>query len=471
MTLAPGSLQRRLVLGAILFILAALLFAAVAIYLELDRFVRRQIDDRLEAQIATVAAALQVGRDGALSIGHVVDGPPFDRPMSGWYWQVYGGGASLRSQSLGGKDLEQPLEPEAPPRPRPHKRPKLPPDGIAPPEPPMPYPEGAASAEGVGPRGEALIMRVARVTPDGGAPVMLVATAPLEAERRPLADAVSTLAKALAALGLFLAGAVLLQVRLGLRPLGELRDALADVRVGRRERVPEDQPAEIRPLVAEVNALLEHNQANLSRARMHVANLAHSLKTPLATLMLATGDKSRDPDGQLKFVADLMDRRVRHHLRRARAAALSGAPRTRTLVAPRVADLLTAVGRIYAEKSIAFGSTVGDAVVAACDGEDVDEMLGNLLDNACKWCRCRVAVTARREAASVLIEVEDDGAGLSEEEVSTVMQPGRRLDESMPGTGFGLPITRELAELYGGQLRLSRSELGGVRASLTVPAA
>ena len=166
------------------------------------------------------------------------------------------------------------------------------------------------------------------------------------------------------------------------------------MRAGTRERVPADQPAEIAPMVAELNGLLDQNARNLERARGHVANLAHALKTPLATLSMALADPARDPDGALRLQVDDMDRRVRHHLRRARAAALAGSARSRTPLAPRLADLRDALARLYAEKGVALDLAVPDDLSAACEAQDLDEMLGNLVDNACRWCRTRVRVAA-----------------------------------------------------------------------------
>lgn len=288
--------------------------------------------------------------------------------------------------------------------------------------------------------------------------------------RGPLREALTSLALALGILGLCLLAGLAVQVRLGLAPLTRLRADLASVRSGRRERVPADQPAEIAPVVAELNALLDQNAQNLERARGHVANLAHALKTPLATLSMALAEPARDPDGALRRQVDDMDRRVRHHLRRARAAALAGSARGRTALAPRLSDLRAALARIHAEKGAAIDLDVPEALAVSCEGQDLDEMLGNLVDNACRWCRARVRVSATTRDGAVAVVVEDDGPGLDPAAASAVMARGRRLDEGVPGHGFGLPITLELAELYGGGLSLGRSDLGGLRADLVLPA-
>ena len=275
----------------------------------------------------------------------------------------------------------------------------------------------------------------------------------------------------LGVLALALIGGVLLQVRLGLRPLSQLTEDLQRVRTGRAERISGAQPSEVAPLVAELNTLLDQNALNLERARRHVANLAHGLKTPLATLAVIMDERGWYADGRLRPLVMTMDRRIRHHLSRARLAALGGPERARTLLAPRVADHIGAFGKLYADKGLAYEIGIAPDIALACEAQDLDELLGNLLDNASKWARQRVLVAADRVGPMVEMTIEDDGPGLSDQQAVDVMRPGHRLDESAPGYGFGLPITRELAELYGGTVALGRSELGGLRAGVTLPAA
>ncbi|WP_420132220.1 ATP-binding protein, partial [Rhodopseudomonas sp.] len=270
--------------------------------------------------------------------------------------------------------------------------------------------------------------------------------------------------------GVALITAMLLQVRLGLRPLERLRRAIADVRGGVRERVPEDQPGELQPLADELNALLSENAANLERARRHVSNLAHGLKTPLATLSVALRKEAPGAEDVQSLVL-LMDRRIRHHLGRARAAALGGPVRARTLLAPRVADLALVLAKVNADKPIDVVQIIAPTVAVACEQQDVDEMLGNVLENAFVWCRTKVTVRATAEGRSVVLTIEDDGPGLSAEQMANAVRAGHRLDESAPGFGFGLSITRELAELYAGALMLRRSELGGLCVEMRLPAA
>lgn len=435
----------RLLLSASVLIVLALLATGIVMDFALRRFIQGQVDGRLDGQILSVADALRSDRDGVLRLEHGVDGPPFERPLSGWYWQVMAPGPALRSQSLLGRDFSL-ARPPREDRPRP------------------------VAVDGTGPRGEPLRVRVKRVPVADVGIVTVAAAAPLEALAGPLREALAPLIVTLVLLAIGLIGAVLLQVRLGLRPLALLQAELRHVGAGRAERITGDQPSEIAPLVAQLNTLLDQNAANLERARRHVANLAHGLKTPLATLALAFEESASDPTGRLRPLVTTMDRRIRHHLTRARTAALDGGARACTPLAPRIADHLSVFAKLYADKDLDRGIEVDAAAAVACETQDLDEMIGNLLDNACKWARHRIRIAARASGAQIVLSIEDDGPGLPPEHTVEVMRPGRRIDESAPGYGFGLPITRELAELYGGSVRLGPSRLGGLKAELILPA-
>jgi signal transduction histidine kinase len=455
-----ASLSRRLMIGAGVFITAALVVAAVLIAFVLHRFVQGQIDQRLDAQILFLSSMLDADAGGNLHLAGSADGPPFDRRRHGWYWQISGPKNVLRSRSLDGADLAIPdINGEPPPLPPPPPPPRAEDE-------PLPQ-QRPAPADGTGPDGRRLHFRILNVTTPAG-PATIMASSPREAVMGPLWEAMRTLALSLGVLGIALIGAMLIQVRLGLRPLERLRRAVAEVRAGLRDKVPEAQPSEVQPLADELNALLVQNAANLERARKHVSNLAHGLKTPLATLAISLQNQTTGSEDLHDLVA-LMDRRIRHHLGRARSAALGGPLRARTAVAPRADDLALVLGKVNADKEIAFANRIPPGLTVACEPQDIDEMLGNVLENAFVWCRGKVAVSASEEGRGVVLVVEDDGPGLSPEQIALAMQAGRRLDERSPGFGFGLSIASELAELYAGSLTLDRSELGGLRVALRLP--
>jgi signal transduction histidine kinase len=455
--LRDASLGRRLLVGAAVLIAGALVVAAIVIGFILHRFVQGQIDQRLDTEIVFLASMLRADAGEALSLAGSADGPPFDRPGRGWYWQVSGPHNVLGSRSLNGAALDVPQLP-LPPPPPPTNR-----DG-------PPAGERPRPADGPGPDAVPLHFRIKPLSING-TPATIVVSAPRDAVIGPWREAMTTLGLSLAALGLALVLAIVLQIRLGLRPLERLRRDLADVRTGRSERVPAEQPSEIRPLVSELNALLEQNAANLERARRHVANLAHGLKTPLATLAVALSTRSGD-SSELGELVDVMDRRIRHHLGRARAAALSGPVRAQTLVAPRLEALGNVLSKVHASRGIVLTHDVPPDLAIACEQQDFDEIAGNLLENAFKWARHSVDVSTRVvDDRTLTLAIDDDGPGLRPEEIPQVLQPGQRLDESAPGFGFGLSITRELVELYGGRLELARAPQGGLRVSLRLPMA
>lgn len=446
MRLTPSSLAGRLFLVAAVLIVVALIGAGAVTGLFLYRFVQVQVDQRLDAQIGAISSALSVTPDNRLLLDPHVDTPPFDRPSTGWYFEVIDGENRIRSRSLGTSDLHVP---------RPWSLEWL----------TRPSPDA-----GPGPEPKNLRIRTGGAV-IGDHAVAIVAAAPRSAIWRPLLEALSPVLLALALAGMALVLAMLAQVRFGLRPLLALRADVADVRAVRRGSIPAEQPSEIAPLVAELNSLIADNVEGLARARRHVSNLAHGLKTPLANLAVALDERGRDPTGELHDLIAQMDRRIRHHLGRARAAAQSGPARAHTLLASRVADLMAIVPKIHPGKSLDSTVEVGAHIAIACEAQDLDEMLGNLIDNAAKWASSQVRVSAKISDGDVAIFVEDDGAGLSEDLIPEALRPGKRLDEAAPGHGFGLSITRELAELYGGSLALSRSDLGGVKAMLILPAA
>jgi len=279
-----------------------------------------------------------------------------------------------------------------------------------------------------------------------------------------------SVALALVVLLAMLIAGVVLQVRVGLRPLFQLRREVAAVRTGKIERVADDYPAELEPLASELNALVAHNQDVVERQRTHVGNLAHALKTPL-TVMAAEADAR---PGQLAEVvarqSEIMREQVDHHLRRARAAARPQGGGERTAVAPVLEELSLTLERIFRDKGVEVDWRAPDDLFFHGERQDLLELAGNVMENACKWCKARVRVDARVSAPGRLtLTVEDDGPGLAAEDRQEVLRRGARLDETAPGSGLGLSIVDELARAYGGGLDLADSSLGGLKATVTLP--
>ena len=268
-----------------------------------------------------------------------------------------------------------------------------------------------------------------------------------------------------------IAGAV--QFRRAFSPLNELRERLGRVRAGRESRIDGRYPSEVQPLVNDLNALIDHQDQAVRRAVAKAGDLAHGLKTPLAVLT-QEAERARAA-GHEQLAASLgeqvqrMQRQVDYHLAHARAAASGAMPGATSSVRQSAEGLVRTLQRLHAERSIVMEVRVDAAHCVRVQREDLDEMLGNLLDNACKWTRSRVLVSSEVDGEALRIAVEDDGPGVPAAKREAVLQRGVRADESAPGSGFGLAIVRELAELYGGTIHLEPSAPGGLRAVLRLP--
>lgn len=283
-----------------------------------------------------------------------------------------------------------------------------------------------------------------------------------------------TLWASLGALGLGLLAAVWFQVRVGLAPLEDVRRDMAHVRRGKSARLEGDYPLEITPLTDELNALLDHNRAVVERARTHVGNLAHALKTPISVLINESRSESAGLAELVRRQADAMARNIDHYLHRAQAAARAEAIGARCDAPPVLEDIARTLERLYGrQKDLEIRLEAEPGLIFRGERQDLEEMAGNLLENACKYGRGLVLVRAQSLANRLYFEisVEDDGPGLSDAAGVEALKRGKRLDETAPGQGLGLSIVDDLARLYGGELVLGRSSLGGLGARLRLPMA
>lgn len=263
------------------------------------------------------------------------------------------------------------------------------------------------------------------------------------------------------------------QVRVGLSPFAGLRKGLAALRDGTERRLEGEYPLELQPLVNDLNALLDHREEQVRRAMAKAGDLAHGLKTPLAVLwqeadaVAAVGHD--DLAATIRQQVERMRRQVDYHLAHARAAASGAAPGTRCLVKDSADGLARTLRRLHADRGVAIQVAIAPDLAVRAEREDLDEMLGNLLDNACKWAKSQVTLEATESGSEVVMTVDDDGAGIAPSMRETVLQRGVRADETAPGSGFGLAIVRELAEVYGGSITLGSAPAGGLRARLVLP--
>jgi signal transduction histidine kinase len=278
---------------------------------------------------------------------------------------------------------------------------------------------------------------------------------------------------AMAALALGCMALGLVQVERGMAALKRLRNRLALVRDGREARIAGEYPSEVQPLVDEVNALLDQRERAIARARSSAGDLAHGLKTPLAVLsqVVAGAAPELHKTAVVAQQVDRMRRQIDYHLARARAAASGPGPAVRSPVQASVEALCRTLAALHGDRRLTFDVAVDSRHAVRVGREDLDEMLGNLLDNACKWTRTRVAVRSAQTGVMVDVTIDDDGPGIAADLREAVLQRGIRADEAAPGSGLGLAIVRELAEQHQGAVALTESPAGGARARLTLPSA
>lgn len=444
----PASLRLRVALGALLWVGAALAAGGIVLVELFREHVEAQAEAALVQDMEQLLALLAVGPQGAVSVTRTLSDPRFQRPFSGLYWQVGEAEAPVaRSRSLW--DAVLPVPGDA-------------------------VPEGGLHVHHLpGPRGESLLTVERAVTLPGGSGPVRVAVAQDAAE---LSDAVTRFSRDLSVAFLALGGALVLaavgQAVFVLRPVEAVRRRVLAVREGRAERVAGRWPAEVRPLVDDLDRLLDHTAAMVTRARAQAGDLAHGLKTPLAVIageadrLAAEGDT--DGAAALREQVAAMKRQVDANLARARAAAARDVPGIRADVADALAPLARVVERLHGR---AVRLEVADGLAFKGDGQDLQEIAGVLVDNAGKWAAQTVSVTAFRDGAEVVLVVDDDGPGLPPERREAVFARGARLDESVPGSGLGLSIARDVAGLYGGSVSLEDAPGGGCRAVARLPAA
>jgi len=437
-----NSLTVRLTLAASALIGLGLAAAGLLLVVMFRDHVERRFDSGLEDQLEELVAASEIDGAGILALTWTPVDPRFNRPGSGWYWQVsLQGEVVRRSLSLTGMVLSRAGD------------------------------QSREIASVPGPAGRPLRILRRSITLPGVAGAFDFAVAgPVDNIDADVWRFSAITASTLAVLGLFLVVAVYVQVRFGLGPLIRLRRALSDIRTGRSERMPSAFPDEVEPVVEELNALLDQNRTLLQRARTQAGNLAHALKHPL-TIM--THETNRLTGEQAQLMAEqlaAMRNAINRHLSQARVAGLSEAIGMRTPVAESVDGLRLSMERLHAGRGLCVETRLPDALLFAGNAEDLEEMLGNLMDNACKWAKNRVLVQGRNLDGRLILTVEDDGPGIAVNAREMVLRRGRRLDESVAGAGLGLDIVRDIAELYRGTLRLEASASGGLKAELDLPA-
>ncbi len=435
----PSSLRTRLLISTGVWVLLALVATGATLSLAFRRSALTGFDERLHSLQIAVIAALDVPPNGPANVTRTIPEPRFERAYSGWYWQVTDGEHYLRSRSLWDHVL---------------------------------FIDGSTSGASIlGPRREELRVVDREIQfPSRPDPIRVTVAAPRSELRREIAAFDRLLIFALAILGAGLTVAVAVQVGYGLRPLRQMTDELLDVRSGRVQRLGHGYPREIAPLVEAMNDVLDHDQRLIERARAHVGDLAHSLKTPLSIL---TAETTRASFNQPVVGEQLaaMSRLVDHHLTRAAAAGSHLVPGSRTDVRDVVDQLRSAMLLLHAERDLTLDFQIAHDLHFAGERQDLEEILGNLIDNACKWATKTVVVRGSFDDERIKLEVEDDGPGLDPRITEQALGRGNRLDGATSGSGLGLSIAADLTDLYNGSLILDRAPSGGLRVKLDLPAA
>jgi len=436
-----ASLSVRLVAGALVWLTLMLAVGGGVLAAAFRHTVEQEFGNRVDAVLRALIAVTEIADDGTVKLVRPVGDPRFDQVYSGWYWQVTEPtGKHIRSRSMwdflivptaGGTELQ--------------------------------------TRRLDGPVGERLLVAERDLQFAGArGPVHLLVAADLQEVANGARRFDLLLAVALGLLGLGLAVAILIQVRFGLRPLRAMAADLDAVRLGDRARLSGGYPREVAPLAEAMNAVLDQDETLIERARTHVGNLAHGLKTPLAVIaaeMDGTPDK-RVVGGQVQA----MRRLIEHHL--GRAVAVAGAGRVQGVkvsIDDVVREVAAVLARICSERGVRIETEMSHAAVFRGHREDLAEIVGNLMENACKWAGSRVLIRAEDRGEGLILSFEDDGPGMSADQAREAARRGTRLDEQAPGWGLGLSIVADIVEVNGGRMELARSALGGLAVTITLP--
>jgi signal transduction histidine kinase len=456
----PNSLAFRLTASAA--IISIVLFVAAGVLLA-DLFksaVERNFDERLHAVLDGLLANVDIAGDGeGLAMQNALADTRFALPLSGWYWQVTPLGEDAGGRLVSASLLDQHLIPDS------SQLENRDNDGVA-----RFY---LKDAKGTQLRG----IEQRYSFPGSDRQYSIVVAGNFDELKGEIWAYTNALVLVLAFLGLGFLGSVIVQVRYGLRPMKALRAELNAIREGRKDKLVGDYPEEIEPVARELNLMIQANAEIVDRARTQVGNLAHALKTPLSVLT-NEADNDRGPLARkIKEQAHVMRDQVSLYLDRARRAARAQTLGSATGVKSVVDAIVRTLDRIHHDKGIKVSVDVPEPLKFRGEQQDLEEMVGNLLDNAFKWATRRIAVRAAalRDPGSdgriwLEIAVEDDGPGLPAGRRAEALKRGRRIDETKPGSGLGLSIVAETASMYGGKILLDSAGLGGLRTVLTLPA-
>ncbi len=447
------SLKRRLLLstliGSVILTLATGLFLSIVFSMAIEK----QFDQRLENTLAQLVAATRV--DEKISLNLDTKLPEYSTLYSGWYWQIVENGQTIfKSNSLQKSSLYKSFK--------------------------MPVDVGnndVFRGDLQGPIQQSIRIYAQYISfPELEGRLLYIVSGNSQKLIEQKQSFYWMIVMGLSFLVMGLTLATFFQLRFVLKPLVSLKNYLAKIRVGEGKAIEGDLPQELMPVVNEINSLIDANEKVITRARTHVGNLAHALKTPVSVLLNVT-DKKTDKNSKLiKQQVELMNVQITHHLNRARMVASLDTVATKIHVLPTVNSIVNALLKIHFDKSVNVTLELNEGLCFHGEKQDLEELVGNLIDNAFKWCKTQILITVSAvendfKIMKLYISVEDDGKFMPQEELEKVLKRGHRIDEDITGTGLGLSIVKELAELYNGEFNLKRSKLGGLKTELWLPLA
>ena len=420
----------------------------------------KQFDNRLQTTLTELVGATRIMDDEVtLDLQH--SAPSFSNLFSGWYWQIIDGatGKSLfKSRSLHNSSLFEQFTDE--------NRQHL--DNNQ---------QQVYRTYLTGPVQDNIRVYAQYIIfPERNSPILYVISGNSELLNAEARSFYWMIAAGLSLLVLGLTLGAYFQLRFVLNPLENLKNYLAEIRIGDGKSIEGNLPQEIMPVANEINNLIDANRQVIERARTHVGNLAHALKTPISVLLNAS-DKKTDANSKLVFEqVKLMNMQITHHLNRARIIASVDTVATKILVSPIVNSIVNALKKINFDKSVNIQVNMDELASFYGEKQDLEELIGNLIDNAFKWCHASVVIDVqaqlnKQQVKQLHIIIEDDGPFMPAKELEKVLQRGHRIDENMAGTGLGLSIVKELTSLYNGEFTLCQSNLGGLKAELWLPLA
>jgi len=439
-----NTLAFRIITLSSAWIIVALAVTAVMLVVFHRDHTAQHYDAHVDMHLEELIGASRFSPNGTFELAFHPSDPRYHDLHSGWYWEVKQFGETLkRSPSLGEDALDMGN---------------------------VQATMGVVIYELEGPVQEELRVHVTKIKVDPKyEPLVFLASAPLTGITDDVVDYSNHIAYSFLALGIGLVLAVMMQVRVALRPLKAISTGISDVRAGKATKLPLEQLEDVRPLVDELNNLLEHNSVLLKRARNQLGDLAHSVKNPLTVINNEARNMEPEQKELILKQTSYISKSVDHYLSRARTFGTEKVLGSRSDVRKVVEDLVYAMQRIYKERGLEYDISGLMACWFKGEGQDMEEMAGNLIDNACKWAKGRVLIRCKTDNDRLQLIVEDDGPGIPEEKYINVTQRGHKLDESKAGHGQGLGIVKDIAILYGGWLKLGKSPLGGLRAELDLP--